>query len=42
VRWPERRRRERPDEVAPLHPRCAQSRSLIERIVWSVLGKRSI
>ena len=34
--------RDRPDEVAAPHPRRAQSRSLIERIVGSVLGKRSI
>jgi hypothetical protein len=42
VRWPERRRRVRPVDAAAALPRSVQSRSLIERIVGSVLRKRSI
>jgi len=42
VRWPERRRRERPDDLAMPRPGSVRSPGLIERIGAALAGKRSI
>ena len=42
VRWPERRRRERPDDLAVPRPGSVRSPGLIERIGAALAGKRSI
>jgi hypothetical protein len=42
VRWPERPRRERPDDLAVPRPGSVRSPGLIERIGAALAGKRSI
>jgi hypothetical protein len=42
VRWPERPRRERPDDLAVPRPESVRSPGLIERIGVALTGKRSI
>lgn len=42
VRWPERARRERPDDLAVPRPGSVRSPGLIERIGAALAGKRSI
>lgn len=42
VRWPERRRRERPDDLAVPRLGIVRSPGLIERIGAALAGKRSI